>query len=216
MLELCGITKRWRDLLVLDNVDLTLEAGRVTRLTGDNGAGKTTLLRIATGLILPDKGSVSIAGLCPDHTGDRVTYYRRLGFLSAGDRGLYARLSVRQNLEFAAGIAFLRGRQLQGQVAAAMERFSLESLGERRVDRMSMGQRQRVRLAMTFLHEPDVVLLDEPRTSLDEDGLRMLESALEGLLARGGAALWCAPSGAGTADLRADDEYVLRDGKLLR
>lgn len=211
MLELREVTKRWRDLLVLDRIDFTLPAGCVVRLSGDNGAGKTTLLRISTGLVLPDAGSVTIAGLQADR--DRRAYYRRLGVLSAGDRGLYARLTVRQNLEFAAGIAFLRGRQLRDAVANAIDRFDLDSMQRHRVDRLSMGQRQRVRLGMTFLDDPDVVLLDEPRTSLDEAGLRMLQAGLDEVTGRGGAALWCSPTG-DDPPLRTDQVYVLRDGKL--
>ncbi len=211
LLQLRYVTKRWSDVTVLDDVDLHLPRGRITWVCGDNGVGKTTLLRIATGLILPDSGTVTLVGLRPDH--DRRAYHERIGFLAAGDRGLYARLSVRQNLEFSASISFLRGSRRRSAVTAAIDRFDLGSLASRRVDRLSMGQRQRVRLALTFLHDPEMVLLDEPRTSLDENGLRLLTDALDEVTRRDGAALWCSPTGDDTA-LRYDDAYVLRDGKL--
>ncbi|MGH9031326.1 MAG: ABC transporter ATP-binding protein [Acidimicrobiia bacterium] len=210
-LDLVGVTKCWDELTVLDGVDLTVEPGQIVRVGGDNGAGKTTLLRIATGIVVPDAGSVTLGELRPDR--DRRSYHRRLGFLAAGDRGLYARLSVRQNLEFAAGIAFLRGRRSHDAVAGAIDRFGLTPFAERRVERLSMGQRQRVRLAMTLLHTPDLVLLDEPRTSLDESGVELLANALEDVTRRGGAALWCSPT-ADDAVLPYDRAYELHAGKL--
>jgi ABC-2 type transport system ATP-binding protein len=211
VLVLDGVSKRWGNLTVLDQVDLVLEPGQLAWVGGDNGAGKTTLLRIASGLILPDGGSVDLCGLSPDH--DRRLFYRQLGVLAAGDRGLYARLTVRQNLEFAAGLALMSGTRKRQAIATAVERFDLGALADRRVDRMSMGQRQRARLALTFLHEPTVVLLDEPRTSLDESGLGLLAAALEALTARHGAAVWCSPVG-DEPSVKIDSSFVLRDGKL--
>jgi ABC-2 type transport system ATP-binding protein len=80
-------------------------------------------------------------------------------------------------------------------VEAAIGTFALEPLLGRRVDRLSMGQRQRLRLALAFVHAPSVVMLDEPATSLDEDGIAVLQQAIDALKARGGAALVCLPSG---------------------
>ena len=207
-----GVTKRWRDLMVLDRVDLRLGAGRVAWLGGDNGVGKTTLLRVASGLILPEAGRVHLDGLSPD--ADRRRFHARLGFLTAGDRGLYARLTVRQNLAFAAGLALLDRGEERSLVDAAVERFGLGDLAGRRVDRMSMGQRHRARLAATFLHDPDVVLLDEPRTSLDSAGIDLLCAAVENLRARGGCALWCSPA-VDEPPLDVDDRYVLAGGAVV-
>jgi ABC-type multidrug transport system ATPase subunit len=162
-------------------------------------------------LIRPDEGRVALCGLSPER--DRRAFYQRLGFLSAGDRGLYNRLTVRQNLDFAAGLALLPRTRKRAAVVAALERFDLGSLERRRVDRMSMGQRQRARLALTFLHDPSVVLLDEPRTSLDQFGVGLLGAALEDLTRRGGTAVWCSPAG-DEPPVNIDRSYILRDGTL--
>jgi ABC-2 type transport system ATP-binding protein len=100
-------------------------------------------------------------------------------------------------------------------VARSLRRFDLEELAERRVDRMSMGQRQRIRLAMAFLHEPRVLLLDEPRNSLDEDGYELLGEQIERAAGDGAAVLWCSPRGEDRV-LACDAGYTLEDGRLER
>jgi ABC-2 type transport system ATP-binding protein len=211
-LALRDIERRWGARTVLKGATLTLDHGTVAWLGGPNGAGKTTLLRIAAGLIMPHAGSVALRGLDPER--DRRTFQRRLGFLSAGDRGLYARLTVVQNLEYWAGLAHVPRHRREALVAAAVTRLGLEELARSRVDRLSMGQRQRVRLAMAFLHEPDVVLMDEPHTSLDDDALELLEAAIAEQCARGGAVLWCSPAGH-NLPLRAEVRHILEDGRVV-
>jgi ABC-type multidrug transport system ATPase subunit len=193
-LVLDGVSKRWRGApaSVLHDVGLTLTAGSATWVGGRNGAGKTTMLRIAAGLIEPDRGRVEVRGVSPIE--NRARYQRLVAFLPAGDRGLYARLSVRRHLEFWARLSMVARDRVGRRVENAITTFALGELADRRVDRMSMGQRQRLRLAMTFLPHPDVVLLDEPLTSLDEEGTSLLEAAVEEVLASGGATLWCSPS----------------------
>ena len=191
-LSLRGIRKYWGPKHVLDGVSLDLAHGELTWLGGRNGAGKTTLLRIAGGLIAPDDGDVSLEGLHPER--DRRAYQRRLGFLSAGNLGLYARLTVTDNLDLFAALDLIPARERPAAVARAVERFDLAELARSRTDRLSTGQRQRVRLAVAFLHEPRVVLLDEPHTSLDDEGLAVLRGAIERHVEAGGAALWCSPT----------------------
>lgn len=214
-LALRGIHKGWAkdQAPVLDGVDLDLDLGTATWVGGRNGAGKTTLLRIAAGLIDPERGRVQAWGFSPRER--RGRFHRLVAFLPAGDRGLYARLSVRQQLRFWAGMAMLDPKAAAGRVEATIGRFELCELAERRVDRLSMGQRQRLRLAMTFLPEPETVLLDEPLTSLDSEGTLLLERAIGALLDRGGALLWCSPSG-DHPELSFDADWVLERGRLRR
>jgi ABC-2 type transport system ATP-binding protein len=187
-LHLESITKRWGDRVVLDDLHLEIAPGTVTGVAGDNGVGKTTLLLVACGMIVPEHGRVRFRGTDIDR--QRSAYQRAIGLLSAGDRGLYARLTVRQNLSFCGGLAGLSRRQRGRRIGEVMLDFDLQELEHQRVERLSMGQRQRVRLATTFLHDPVIVFLDEPRTSLDERGVSLLARALQRLTGRGGAALW--------------------------
>jgi ABC-type multidrug transport system ATPase subunit len=191
---LCGLTKRWRDdqPAVLDDVSLALDPGTATWVGGRNGVGKTTMLRVAAGLIDADRGYALAYGARVRD--DRARYQRLVAFLPAGDRGLYARLTVRRHLDFWARLSMVPGNRARGRVEEAIAAFELSELAGRRVDRLSMGQRQRLRIAMTFLPRPQVVLLDEPLTSLDPEGAGLLEGAVEEVLGRGGAVLWCSPS----------------------
>jgi ABC-2 type transport system ATP-binding protein len=213
-LRLKAISKRWRkDLpLILDGLDLTLAPGTATWVGGRNGIGKTTMLRIAAGLIEPDSGRAEVWGVAPAES--RRRYQELVSFLPAGDRGLYARLTVRRQLEFWASIAMVPRERFRESVEAAIETFELSELAERRVDRMSMGQRQRLRVAMTFLPHPEVVLLDEPLTSLDTEGGALLLAAIAELLARDGALLWCSPSGE-HLDMTFDAHWMLERGALV-
>lgn len=215
LLELHSVFHQWRRARspVLAGVSLTLGPGTVTWIGGRNGVGKTTLLRIAAGILLPQRGIVTLDGLDPVRS--RQAYQRRLGFLSAGDRGLNARMTVEQQLDYWARIAYVPRSQRPMRVADAVVAFELQALARQRVDRMSMGQRQRVRLAMAFMHVPDVVLLDEPRNSLDEDGYRVLNNQVAAAAERGGAVLWCSPRGEDRI-LGFDASYSLVDGQLER
>ncbi len=213
-LRLSGVSKRWRkDLpLVLDALDLTLQSGTTTWVGGRNGIGKTTMLRIAAGLIEPDSGRAEVWGVSPNQ--NRARYQRLVSFLPAGDRGLYARLTVRRQLEFWARIAMVPHERFRDAVEEAILKFELAELADRRVDRMSMGQRQRLRIAMTFLPQPEVVLLDEPLTSLDAEAGELLQRAIAELLQRDGAVLWCSPSGE-HLDLTFDSHWMLERGRLV-
>jgi ABC-type multidrug transport system ATPase subunit len=213
VLVLDDVRKRWPGSpgAVLAAVDLVLRPGEAVVLTGRNGAGKTTLLRIAASLITPDGGTVRIGGRDPER--ERRACQRQLGFLAAGSSGLYGRLDAERHLHLWSRLALMPPPQRAPAVAAAIERFALGAFCGRRVDRLSMGQRQRLRLALAFLHGPRLVLLDEPRTSLDDDGAALLAEAVRGLVAGGGAALICAPA-AEAAGVTADRVLELRDGAL--
>jgi ABC-2 type transport system ATP-binding protein len=215
LLELERLHHRWKGPKppVLNDVSLTLRAGEVTWIGGRNGAGKTTLLRLAAGILLPQRGSVRMGELTPSSKGGR--YRRQIGFLSAGDRGVQARMRVRQQLDYWARLAYVPRGQRSELVAIGMQRFGLEEFAERRVDRMSMGQRQRIRLAMAFLHEPRAVLLDEPRNSLDDDGYELLNAQIQRAAGDGATVLWCSPRGEDRV-IACDASYTLQDGRLER
>lgn len=211
LLRLEGVTKHWGEHVVLDEVTLGLRPGVITGVVGANGVGKTTLMRVACGLVIPDGGTVRFRDAPVER--DRTAFQRAVGLLSAGDRGLYARLTVRQNLDIWSGLAGLPRQERRSRIPRAVADFDLVALAERRVDRLSMGQRQRVRLAVTFLHGPLIVFLDEPRTSLDDEGVGLLAQALERHVAGGGTGLWVSHE---PDEPLVAEQWLLRAGRLHR
>jgi ABC-type multidrug transport system ATPase subunit len=213
VLALSGIVKRWPGMpsAVLDGVSLRLAEGEAVGVHGRNGSGKTTLLRVAAGLITPDAGAVELEGDSPETS--RRAFHRRVGFVSAGNGALFARLTVDDHLAFCSRLALLDAPTARRASARAIDDFALDELRGKRVDRLSSGQRQRLRLALGFLNDPAVVLLDEPGTSLDEPARRLLAEALERRLAGGAAAIICSPSPA--EGLGVDRSFLVRDGHLV-
>jgi len=216
LVSLEGVWRHWgrgrNRWAVLRDINLQVAAGTAICVSGGNGAGKTTLLRIATGILSPDTGRVSIDGITPD--GNWRQYHQRIGYLSAGDRGLYARLSARAHLDYWAKVAFMPRADRRPAAEEALVRFGLSQLANRRADRLSQGQRQRLRLALSFVHRPSVLFLDEPRNSLDSDGLEILMGAVGELFARGGSVIWCSPLGE-EQPMMFDRRLRIEDGTLV-
>ncbi len=212
-LVLEGVSKQWRQQdPLLEGIDLALPPGTVALVVGRNGAGKTTLLRIVAGLIAADRGVVRLNGLSARK--DRREYQRRVGFLAAGSTGLYARLTVAQHLEYWARLALVPSAERRRRIGAVLERFGLGGIASGRADRISMGQRQRLRLALAFLHGPALVLFDEPWTSLDDEALQLLNDAVTEFATTGGSGIFCAPTGHDLDLIPADCVYALENGRL--
>ncbi|MBE2317984.1 ABC transporter ATP-binding protein [Solirubrobacter sp. CPCC 204708] len=209
-----GVHKTWRGgPTVLEGASLDVPAGTSTLLTGRNGAGKTTLLRILAGLIGADAGEVRYGDLDPERSA--TDYRRRMAYLGVVSAGLYPRLKVRHHLDLWARLAYLSAAEQDARTAEMVEAFALRELLDRRPDRMSMGQRQRLRLAGTFLHGPELVLLDEPANSLDDVGLELLRTMVARTRASGGVLVWAQPFGEGAHGIDFDAHWVLEGGKLV-
>lgn len=170
-IALDGVWKYYGDYPALRNYSLTVEERSCCALLGRNGAGKTTLLRIMAGLTHFQRGSVRIFGESP-----RTGHARRhIGFLGHGI-GVYEDLAARENLLFFARIA---GVPNCGAIADEwLERVGLARVADMPVRQFSRGMRQRLALARTFLHRPNVLLLDEPFTSLDDRAINMFTELL--------------------------------------
>jgi len=173
-LGLHSLRRRFGTHVALRDVDANIPPGRITTIFGPNGAGKSTLLGILAGSLRPTEGSVSWRG---EKLDPRSADWRsRIGVLSHQTH-LYAPLGARENLTFHARMHGIDAPDLDG----ALERVDLLSRADDRVSGFSRGMRQRLALARTLLHDPDVVLLDEPFTGLDSHASRLLEGVLRTL-----------------------------------
>ena len=138
--------------------------GEVLGLLGPNGAGKTTTLRILSTALLPDAGSASIDGI--DILAQPLEARKRIGFLS-GSTGLYGRLSARENIEYFGRLHGMSPPHLKRRCDQLFEQLQLHQFADKRADQLSSGMKQRCAIARTVIHEPQVLILDEPTTGLD-------------------------------------------------
>ena len=166
-IEARGLTQRFGRQLALLDVDLEVAAGERVALLGDNGAGKTTLLRLLATVARPAAGELRLFGL--DAVRQRAVLRPRLGWL-AHEPGLYPALTARENLEF---FCTLHGLP-RSRAAECLELLGLAEDAQRPAAELSRGRRQRLALARTLLHDPELWLLDEPDSSLDAGGRELL------------------------------------------
>jgi len=145
-------------------LDLECRHGEIYGLLGPNGAGKTTTLRMLATILAPTAGSASIDGV--DVAADPLEVRRRIGFLS-GSTGLYARMTARETLRYFGRMHGIAKGPLEARVDELIEAFDMGSFAEGRCEALSTGQKQRVSIARAVLHDPPVLILDEPTTGLD-------------------------------------------------
>ncbi len=191
-------------------LDLQLRRGRVTGLLGSNGAGKSTTLRLLSGNLLADEGSVHIAGLDAARHTRRIR--RHIGYLPEVPP-LYPDLRVAEALDHAARLQGLRGAALRQAVARAIERCRLGDVRRRLIGRLSKGYRQRTGIAQTIIHDPAVILLDEPSSGLDP----LQNIALRELIRELGSDHAVLLSSHILADIEAacDEALIMHDGRIV-
>ena len=149
---------------VLRGVSLEAKSGEIFGLLGPNGAGKTTTLRTICTLLSPDAGSVAVLGFDTMSMPDEVR--RRVGVVTA-DIGVYPRLSARENILYFAELSGVPRKDLAGRVDAVIERLDMGAFARQRAESLSSGQKQKVAIARAIVHDPDVLMFDEPTSNLD-------------------------------------------------
>jgi ABC-2 type transport system ATP-binding protein len=209
-LEIRGLSKRF-DRPAVDGLDLTVQAGELYALLGPNGAGKTTALRMVAGLLRPDAGSISILGI--DVLADPVSAKRLMAWIS-DEPMIYDKLTPFEYLEFVAG--------LWGIDAAVAERSAHDLLGwlglrnhaHERCERFSKGMRQKVALAGALVHDPRVIILDEPLTGLDAASSRQVKAVLRERVSAGATVIMTTHI-LEVAERMADRIGVIAAGRLI-
>ncbi len=164
MIEVNELAKRYGEIHALRGVSFTIRPGEVVGLLGPNGAGKSTAMRIVTGYLAPTSGSAKVNGR--EVVDDPIAAQRDIGYLPEGNP-VYDDLRLIEALRFQAGMRGLRGEARARAIAQAMEAAGLVGMGRRVISTFSRGYQQRVGLAQALLHEPPILILDEPSSGLD-------------------------------------------------
>jgi len=149
---------------VLRGISLEANAGEIFGLLGPNGAGKTTTLRVICTLLSPDAGSVNVLGFDTRTAPEDVR--RRVGVVTA-DIGVYPRLSARENITYFAQLSGVPDRDVKQRVDAVVDRLSMAAFANQRADSLSSGQKQKVAIGRAIVHDPEVLMFDEPTSNLD-------------------------------------------------
>jgi ABC-2 type transport system ATP-binding protein len=164
MIDVRDLEKSYGEIQALRGISARVERGEIVGLLGPNGAGKTTAMKILVGYLLPTAGTAHVAGI--DVTTDPLAVQRRIGYLPE-NAPVYGDLLVQEYLEFIADMRGLDGATARGRIADAIEQCAIGEVLTRTIGHLSKGYRQRVGLAATILHDPEILILDEPTTGLD-------------------------------------------------
>jgi len=166
-----GVIKRTtREVIAVDDISFQIQEGELFGLLGPNGAGKTTTVKMLTTLLIPTFGSASVKGFDVVARADEVR--KRIGFIFGGERGLYWRLSGIDNLRYFASLYSVDPDVTKKRIPYLLEMVGLNGRGDEKVQGYSRGMKQRLHVARTLLHDPDVLFLDEPTLGLDPVGAR--------------------------------------------
>jgi ABC-2 type transport system ATP-binding protein len=185
-----GVRRAFGDVVAVDDLAFAVPRGTVTVLLGPNGAGKTTVVRLVTGALHPDTGAVRTLGLDPNLDDEGTEARRRCGVVPARP-ALYDRLSGRDNLGYAASLFEVDPREAESRIDEAAERFGIADALGQRVGGYSTGMRARLALARAVLHDPDLLLLDEPTAGLDPESARAVLGLIDDMAEAGKTVLMC-------------------------
>jgi len=210
MLTLSHVTKRFGRTRAVDGVSIEMDRGEIFGLLGPNGAGKTTTLRMAVGLNEPDSGSVMLRGVGDPRKAD---VRKRIGY-APQSLCLYDELSARENLALMAGLYGLRGAHAKAQVQWALELVSLHDRADERTSGYSVGMKRRLTLASAIVHEPALLVLDEPTAGVDPQSRNAIFDNIRLLRDRGTSVLYTTHF-MEEAELLCDRVAILDHGRVI-
>ena len=173
MIEAKGLCKYYGPFIAVENISFVIPKGQVVAFLGPNGAGKTTLMRMLTGYLAPSEGIASIAGF--DVRTARIEASKHLGYLPENGP-MYPDMTPRELLMFFGEARRMNPTKLHQRIDAVIEACALDLVGEKPIGHLSKGLKQRVGLAQALLHDPDVLIMDEPTAGLDPNQIRQFRN----------------------------------------
>ncbi|MDX1662359.1 MAG: ABC transporter ATP-binding protein [Candidatus Promineifilaceae bacterium] len=211
MIEARGLTKRFEDFIAVNRLDLDVQEGELLALLGPNGAGKTTTVRMLSAILRPTAGQARVAGYDVIREPDRVR--REIGMLTE-QPGLYLRMSGLEYLTFYGRLYGIDDARIHARALALFDRFAMQGAAERRLGTYSKGMRQKVGLIRAMLHDPAVLLLDEPTSAMDPHSARLVRNAIAELRRDRRSIILCTHN-LNEAELLADRIAIIHQGEIV-
>ncbi|SMC27211.1 sodium transport system ATP-binding protein [Clostridium acidisoli DSM 12555] len=177
MIEVINLTKQFKEVKAVDNLSFNINEGEIVGLLGENGAGKTTTLRIISTMIKCTSGTVKVSGFDINKEPSKVR--NEIGILFGGEVGLYDRLTARENIRYFAELNGMTKEAADKSIEDLSDRLEMKEYLDRRVGKFSRGMKQKVAIARSIVHEPKVVLLDEPTAGLDVTSSRLIHDFIK-------------------------------------
>ncbi len=206
-----NLTKRFNDLLAVDGVDLDVASGQILTLLGPNGAGKTTTVRMLTSVLTPTCGEAKVAGYDVVSQADKVR--ASVGVLTES-HGLYRRMNALEYLDFFGELYSMPANERRKRTLDLLEMFGLADAARRRLGEYSKGMRQKLALVRAMIHNPPVLLLDEPTSAMDPESARMVRDAILSLRSRDRTIVLCTHNLSEAEEL-ADQIAIIRRGRII-
>lgn len=202
-----NLTKKFGDVIALDRVNISFEAGKIYGIVGRNGSGKTVLFKSMIGYLKPTGGRVVVGG---KELGRDIDFADNMGIIIENP-GFLSHYSGYKNLEYLASIRKLIG---EGQIRESMERVGLDPDSKKKVGKYSLGMRQRLGIAQAIMENPDILILDEPMNGLDNQGVKDVRRILLGLKEEGKTVI-LASHHKEDIEILCDQVYEMDHGKIL-
>ncbi len=210
LIEVDDLSKNFGDFVAVDGISLKVAAGEVLALLGPNGAGKTTIIRMLASLLRPTRGWAKISG---HDVGSEPRAVRKSIGLLTEHHGLYTRMRPMEYLRFFGNTYGMDPDLIEKRSDALLARFELDDALNRRLGEFSKGMRQKLALARTMLHDPSVLLLDEPTSAMDPASARLVRHSISGLRSSKRAIIVCTHN-LSDAEMLADRIAIIRKGKI--
>jgi ABC-2 type transport system ATP-binding protein len=181
------LSKSFKDVQAVDDLSFHINRGEIYGLLGPNGAGKTTTIKLILGLLEADAGHISVLGLNPEK--DEIEIKNRIGYVSE-EPLIYKSLTPKELFNFIASIRKLDGEKITPKLAQYLESLSAVEYYERLISTLSRGNKQKIQIIAAIMHDPDILIMDEPLTGLDAKSVKVVKEILELHTKRGGAVLF--------------------------
>ncbi len=211
MIELIKVTKKYGNKTAVDDLSLHIETGECFGFLGPNGAGKTTTIKLMTGLLRPGSGTIRICG--SDIIKHPEAAKMKTGYVPDSPY-IYEKLTAREYLEFTGGLYDMSPEKIRSQTEWLFDLFGMDGWADHRCEEYSHGMRQKVVFCSAFLHDPEVLIVDEPMVGLDPQSMRLVKDLLK-LFSSKGTAIFMSTHSLGVAEELCDRIGIVHNGELI-